>query len=189
MKNFEISYNQTYYANATICFFVLCVFAFVSWEFKNASPHSRVENIEYYAMFFIGSLAYFIHTYLLILVSMYGEKRISLKNGTLSFPKSPISKANIEVKAAKVKSVRLKGIGQLKLIFFINTKRYAITNHDLSEENFSKVCNVLLKYSNRCKACQSKQVTWQGEKGHCHNCETITPKKTDDFDWLQAYQA
>ena len=77
----------------------------------------------------------------------------------------------------------------LILQFVVNGNRHGLTGEGMTEKQFSILCNSLVKYSNRCKACQSSQVTWTIDIGHCHNCEPITPKNADEFDWRDAYQA
>lgn len=80
--------------------------------------------------------------------------------------------------------------GEVKVLEMrIDKKRYMMSDNLLKEQDFSRLCNVFVKISRRCKACQSDMVEWKGAEGHCHRCETITPLLADDFDWKSAYQA
>ena len=126
-----------------------------------------------------------------VIICNYGVvKVISYKYGILNFPISSFNKNMIAITPANVVGASIKNLKGTKFLSFsYRGKRYGINDSLLEEKEFSLICNVLVKNSKRCKACQSPQVSWSITKGHCHNCETITPINSDEFDWDDAYKA
>ena len=129
---------------------------------------------------------------LLIASNRRGYKQFSFTNGILRFPLSPIKNELCEVELHQISNASVKSSNRSaakSLVFNVNGKMFGFGDIDFSEKDFSIICNSVVKRSLRCKCCQSNQVEWSGEKGHCFNCETITPKNADEFDWNDAYQA
>jgi hypothetical protein len=140
----------------------------------------------------IGLIWLWSYTVLRAINSQKHIKEIKLVNGVLTFPKSTVTAEMVSINIKDIDSaIILKAPKSSSLIlqFVVNGKRYGLTDDSISEKQFSILCNGIVKHSNRCKACQSTQVTWKKDIGHCHNCETITPRNADDFDWSDAYQA
>lgn len=143
------------------------------------------------------TLAGILYIVTVIFKNLKKKKFVSVRNGSITFFPTPISKEPITLRISEVTSANIghfklkdKVVPRILVLSFTHQqKEYRIANQDLNENEFSKVCNTFVKESNRCKACQSTNVTWQGRSGHCHNCETITPRNADEFDWNDAYQA
>jgi hypothetical protein len=132
--------------------------------------------------------------YSLFVISInFGKIRsIEVDNEKISFYRHPYSQNKTTVYLSQIIRSSVTTVlrsGIKVLIIESSGSVYRISDTNLSEREFSYVCNAVVKFSLRCKACQSSQVSWSGEQGHCHNCETITPVNTDSFDWKNAYQA
>jgi hypothetical protein len=118
--------------------------------------------------------------------------KISFSNNSLRFRASHHAKKYTCINVHDIKfSEVFKAFKSSTYILTIHTRnqKYGIQDINFSSRDFSIICNAIVKRSDRCKACQSIQVTWEDDHGHCHNCETITPRNSDEFDWQQAYQA
>jgi hypothetical protein len=195
MKNFEITYKSSVFDSilGTILF-LLFSSVFVLIVIDNQSQLSfpyllllilAVSSLSLFIWFFMRSLS-------LIISNIKGHKKFSFINGKFSFPVSTTKNQLIEVTPNQISNgavINAPRSGVKFLRFYVNGKKFTFNDSDFSEKEFSIICNSVVKRSLRCKCCQSKQVEWSGEAGHCYNCETITPKNADSFDWSNAYQA
>ncbi len=138
----------------------------------------------------IISFSWLVYLMFVIIANWRLEKFIKIDDEELTFYKHQYSKTPIAIPLKKIHNQVIysrKGIKVLK--FLANGKTHRLPDQNLTPEEFSKVCNIIVKESTRCKACQSTQIAWEGSKGHCYNCETISPLRAEDFDWNDAYQA
>ena len=194
MDSFKIEYKQNYSLAIILSVFLLAIFSPFIWVIFNKTLTSQDKLVGYYflSLPFVVTVIFWIYTCKLVISNIGHTKFIELKKGVLSFPPSAASRKLIRLKVSDFESVRFFDTSRsrhLILQFVVNGKRYGINDASLSEKQFSILCNAIVKRSGRCKACQSSQVTWRGELGRCHNCETITPVSSDKFNWDEAYQA
>ena len=195
MNNFKITFrNRVFMLIVGLIIQLLAssliIFAIIYSDFK--SGNYSVIGIMFIVGLVAATILLFRHIVLLIISNKKGYKEISLTNGIFRFPLSPIKNELCEVKINQISNPVVLNVprsGVKFLRFYVNEKKFTFTGEDFSEKEFSIICNSVVKRSNRCKACQSTQVTWSGEKGHCHNCETITPQNAGEFEWSNAYQA
>lgn len=118
--------------------------------------------------------------------------KIVICDGIITFKAHPHHRNYTEIAIRDIHSAwvgKMPRAAILVLRFKCGNMDYAIPDANFSEKEFSKICNSIVKVSDRCKACQSAQVTWKKDLGHCHNCETISPRESEKFDWSSAYQA
>ena len=145
-----------------------------------------------FAAFSLLIIAAMIFYAYLIKINFRKWLRLTIDNETITFPKSnrDHSIVKLPLKSIKKAEVLETRRGRIKFIKIITDKdAYNILELNFTEKEFSIICNALIKKSNRCKACQSTNVDWHGNRGHCYNCETITPIYADEFDWSNAYNA
>lgn len=135
------------------------------------------------------AVAYFV---VFIKANYNTHKEITYKDGKFKFPESLVKHTYIEANVEHISQASVVTLkkGSVKLLqFSYKNKRHVINESSFEENEFSLICNAIVKRSDRCKACQSTHVKWSFDKGHCYNCETITPKNSDEFDWDNAYKA
>ena len=192
MQKFTIVYKQRYFLFAFMSILGLIISPLFVWMLSTGFDNDQLDLVAMPALALIGLVWFWSYTVLRAINSRRHIKEIELVNGVLTFPKSTITSEMASVNTSDIESAKIfkpRKSSSLILQFKVNGKRYVFTDDCMSEKQFSILCNGIVKRSNRCKACQSSQVTWKLNYGHCHNCETITPKNADEFDWKQAYQA
>lgn len=144
------------------------------------------------AFLFLGSAVLFFYCVKGIFLWFGKDNSLKIKNKKFYCYKGFFSRRRcvVDLEMVSNASVSNWGVGERKILkIFVDKDVYAISDSFLGEQDFSRLCNVFVKFSRRCKACQSDMVEWEGGRGHCHSCETITPLLVDDFDWGYAYQA
>lgn len=192
MQSFTIKYKQSYAMCVLSCFLMIILSPLIGLMFIHALKDLDYGALIASSLFFGLMIWMFSYTILLIISSKRGMKKIFLRNGILSFPKSNISHKLVDVHLSSIASPQLKHQQKthtLVLKFTTEGKRYVFDNTSMNDKDFSILCNSIIKVSNRCKACQSSRVLWNGSLGHCSDCETMTPREADKFNWEDAYQA
>jgi hypothetical protein len=195
MSDFEISYKQSYISFVVLtCMAMLCapLFFFAAIHDSPLHGYSLFSSTVNYLFFFAICLVTVIYCIYVIYLNFGQVHKISFSNNTLRFRATPYAKKYTYVNIHDVnysKVIKASRSSTYILSIHAYNRKYAILDTNFSSREFSIICNTIVKRSNRCKACQSMQVTWENEHGHCHNCETITPRNSDEFDWRLAYQA
>ncbi len=134
----------------------------------------------------------FMYCIFVIYINAGTYSKLVVEDGVLSYKRLPYHRKQTVVNLSSIEKSKVRNApksGIKVLVFSTADGKHRISDVNFREDDFSRICNAIVEESSRCKACQSKQVSWSGDMGHCHNCESLTPKKADRFKWENAYQA
>lgn len=186
MSEFRVIYRESlffYYLGAFLFFLMSVFFIFTAFIKDNGVLKDVIIGTTVSIGFFFCCIA-------VIVLNKGREKYIYIHSNTLEFFSNPWSRVPTIISRNALKGELVMTRKGIKVLCFSSDgRKYRIPDVNFSEEEFSKICNLIVKVSRRCKACQSSRVTWNGDSGHCYNCETITPLNADEFEWKNAYQA